>query len=85
MECQYQITVNVQKLGQKFVCQFRGKDLQIGYSANASAHAEVSAGFEIQGSRRNEIFCRQAAVNQAVIAEVEWLPGICIKRVMHDL
>ena len=55
------------------------------FRRSASAHAEVSAGFEIEGSRRNEIFRRQAAVDQAVIAKVEWLPGIRIKRIMHDL
>ena len=85
MDADHQIFVHVQKLSQHLIRQFRGKDVQIGCSTIGVAHHKVFAALEQKTGRGNEVFGRHAALQDAVIAEIELLLFFLMKGFVHDL
>ena len=85
MDTDDQIFVHIQKLGQHLIRQFRGKDVQIGCSTIGVTHHKVLAAFEQETGRGNEVFRRHAALQDAVIAEIELLLFLLMKGFVHDL
>ena len=85
MNTDHQIFVHIQELCQNFIRQFRGKDVQIGCSTIGIAHHKVLAAFEQETGRGNEVFGRHAALQDAVIAEIELLLFLLMKGFVHDL
>ena len=85
MNADHQIFVHVQKLGQHLIRQFRGKDVQIGCSTVGVTHHKVLAAFEQETGRRNEVLGGHAALQDAVIAEIELLLFLLMKGFVHDL
>ena len=85
MDTDHQIFVHIQKLGQHLIRQFRGKDVQIGCSTVGVTHHKVLAAFEQETGRSNEVLGRHAALQDAVIAEIELLLFLLMKGFVHDL
>ena len=85
MNADHQIFVHVQKFGQHLIRQFRGKDVQIGCSTIGVTHHKVLAALEQETGRGNEVFGRHAALQDAVIAEIELLLFLLMKGFVHDL
>ena len=85
MNADHQIFVHIQKLGQHLIRQFRGKDVQIGCSAIGVTHHKVLAALEQETGRSNEVLGRHAALQDAVIAEIELLLFLLMKGFVHDL
>lgn len=85
MDTDDQIFVHIQKLGQHLIRQFRGKDVQIGCSTIGVTHHKVLAAFEQETGRGNKVFRRHAALQDAVIAEIELLLFLLMKGFVHDL
>ena len=85
MDTDHQIFVHIQKLGQHLIRQFRGKDVQVGCSTVGVAHHKVLAAFEQETGRSNEVFGRHAALQDAVITEIELLLFLLMKGFVHDL
>ena len=79
-----QVFVNIQKLGQHFVGQFRGQNLKIGYCAIGIAHHEILAGFEQETGRCNEILCPQAGFQNLVVGEGKRRFGFRVQRLIQD-
>ena len=85
MNADHQIFVHVQKLGQHLIRQFRGKDVQMGCSTIGVTHHKVLAAFEQETGRGNEVLSGHAALQDAVIAEIELLLFFLMKGFVHDL
>ena len=85
MDADHQIFVHIQKLGQHLIRQFRGKDVQIGCSTIGVTHHKILAALEQKTGRGNEVFGRHAALQDAVIAEIELLLFLLMKGFVHDL
>ena len=85
MDTDHQIFVHIQKLGQHLIRQFRGKDIQIGCRTIGVTHHKVLAALEQEAGRGNEVFRRHAALQDAVIAEIELLLFFLMKGFVHDL
>ena len=85
MDTDDQIFVHVQKLSQYLIRQFWGKDVQIGCSTIGVPHHKVLAAFEQETGRRNEVLGGHAALQDAVIAEIELLLFLLMKGFVHDL
>ena len=85
MNADHQIFVHVQKFGQHLIRQFRGKDVQIGCSTIGVTHHKILAALEQETGRGNEVFGRHAALQDAVIAEIELLLFLLMKGFVHDL
>ena len=85
MNADHQIFVHVQKLGQHLIRQFRGKDVQIGCSTIGVTHHKVLAALEQETGRGNEVLCGHAALQDAVIAEIELLLFLLMKGFVHNL
>ena len=85
MNADHQIFVHVQKFGQHLIRQFRGKDVQIGCSTIGVTHHKILASLEQETGRGNEVFGRHAALQDAVIAEIELLLFLLMKGFVHDL
>ena len=85
MNADHQIFVHVQKFGQHLIRQFRGKDVQIGCSTIGVTHHKILAALEQKTGRGNEVFGRHAALQDAVIAEIELLLFLLMKGFVHDL
>ena len=85
MDTNDQIFVHVQKLGQHLIRQFWGKDVQIGCSTIGVPHHKVLAAFEQEAGRSNEVLGGHAALQDAVIAEVELLLFLLMKGFVHNL
>ena len=85
MNADDQIFVHIQKLSQHLIRQFRGKDVQIGCSTIGVPHHKVLAAFEQETGRRNEVLGGHAALQDAVIAEIELLLFLLMKGFVHDL
>ena len=85
MNTDHQIFVHVQKLGQHLIRQFRGQDVQIGCSTIGVTHHKILAAFEQKTGRGNEVLGRHAALQDAVIAEIELLLFLLMKGFVHDL
>ena len=85
MDADHQIFVHIQKLGQHLIRQFRGKDVQIGCSTVGVTHHKVLSALEQEAGRGNEVFRRHAALQDAVIAEIELLLLLLMKGFVHDL
>ena len=85
MNADHQIFVHVQKLGQHLIRQFRGKDVQIGCSTISIPHHKVLAAFEQETGRGNEVLGGHAALQDAVIAEIELVLFFLMKGFVHDL
>ena len=85
MDADHQIFVHVQKLGQHLIRQFRGKDVQIGCSTIGVTHHKVLAALEQETGRGNEVLGGHAALQDAVIAEIELVLFFLMKGFVHDL
>ena len=85
MDTDQQIFVHIQKLGQHLIRQFWGKDVQIGCSTIGVPHHKVLAALEQETGRGNEVFGRHAALQDAVITEIELLLFLLMKGFVHDL
>ena len=85
MDTDHQIFVHIQKLGQHLIRQFRGKDVQIGCSTIGVTHHKVLAAFEQETGRSNEVLGGHAALQDAVITEIELLLFLLMKGFVHDL
>ena len=85
MNADHQIFVHVQKFGQHLIRQFRGKDVKIGCGTIGVTHHKVLAALEQETGRGNEVFGRHAALQDAVIAEIELLLFLLMKGFVHDL
>ena len=85
MDTDYQIFVHIQKLSQHLIRQFRGKDVQIGCRTIGITHHKILAALEQETGRGNEVFGRHAALQDAVIAEIELLLFLLMKGFVHDL
>ena len=85
MNADHQIFVHVQKFGQHLIRQFRGKDVQIGCSTIGVTHHKVLAALEQETGRGNEVLGGHAALQDAVIAEIELVLFLLMKGFVHDL
>ena len=85
MNADHQIFVHVQKFGQHLIRQFRGKDVQIGCSTIGVTHHKVLSALEQKTGRGNEVLCGHAALQDAVITEIELLLFLLMKGFVHDL
>ena len=85
MDADHQIFVHIQKFSQHLIRQFRGKDVQIGCSTIGIAHHKVLAAFEQETGRSNEVLGGHAALQDAVITEIELLLFLLMKGFVHDL
>ena len=79
-----QVFVNIQKLGQHFVGQFRGQNLKIGYRAIGIAHHKVLAGFEQETRRRDIVLRPQAGFQYLVVGEGKRRFGFRVQRLIQD-
>ena len=79
-----QVFVNIQKLGQHFVGQFRGQNLKIGYRAIGIAHHKVLAGFEHETRRRDIVLRPQAGFQYLVVGEGKRRFGFRVQRLIQD-
>ena len=85
MNADHQIFVHVQKFDQHLIRQFRGKDVQIGCSTIGVTHHKILAALEQETGRGNEVFGGHAALQDAVITEIELLLFLLMKGFVHDL
>ena len=85
MDTDHQIFVHIQKLGQHLIRQFRGKDVQVGCCTVGVTHHKVLTAFEQEAGRSNEVFRRHAALQDAIIVEIELLLFFLMKGFVHDL
>ena len=85
MNADHQIFVHVQKFGQRLIRQFRGKDVQIGCSTIGVTHHKVLAALEQETGRGNEVLGGHAALQDAVITEIELVLFLLMKGFVHDL
>ena len=85
MDTDHQIFVHIQELCQNFIRQFRGQDVQIRCRTIGIAHHKILAALEQETGRGNEVFGRHAALQDAVIAEIELLLFLLMKGFVHDL
>ena len=85
MDADHQIFIHVQKFGQHLIRQFRGKDVQIRCCTVGVTHHKVLTALEQETGRGNEVLGGHAALQDAVIAEVELLLFLLMKGFVHDL
>ena len=85
MNADHQIFVHVQKFGQHLIRQFRGKDVQIGCSTIGVTHHKVLSALEQKTGRGNEVLGGHAALQDAVITEIELVLFLLMKGFVHDL